>query len=323
MRRLGAQYTAGAVCRAPCYPWIMRYLGAVIRPPSEADSLIIQVTYGCSHGECDFCGTYADKPFRVRPYAEVVQDITGLPAEVKQSVRRVFLADGDAVILPQRRLIEILELLDTEFPLLERVSAYATAQALLRKEVDQLRALRDRGLTLLFLGLESGDDATLASIHKGVTVAEQIEACRRAHKAGIGLSVTTILGLAGTDDPDAEVLSPASERHARATGAALSAIQPEFIGVLSLMVTPGTPMGERVARGEFLVASPLAMLRELRELIAAIAVPDALFRSNHASNYLPVGGRLPQDKARMLAALDAVLTAPAGARLRPESWRAL
>ncbi len=301
----------------------MRYLGAVIRPPSEADSLIIQVTYGCSHGDCDFCGTYAEKPFRVRPFAEVVQDITGLPAEVKRSVRRVFLADGDAVILPQRRLLEILELLNTEFPRLERVSAYATAQALLRKEVDQLRALRERGLTLLFLGLESGDDATLAAIHKGVTVAEQVEACRRAHEAGIGLSLTTILGLAGADDPDAEVLSPASERHARATGAALSSIQPEFIGVLSLMVTPGTPMAERVARGEFVVAGPFAMLRELRELIAAIDVPDALFRSNHASNYLPVGGRLPQDKARMLAALDAVLTAPAGARLRPESWRAL
>ena len=143
---------------------------------------------------------------------------------------------------------------------------------------------------LLFLGLESGDDATLAAIHKGVTVAEQVEACRRAREAGIALSITTILGLAGADDPDTEVLSPASERHARATGAALSAIAPEFIGVLSLMVTPGTPMAERVASGEFIVAGPLAMLRELRELIAAIDVPDALFRSNHASNYLPVGG---------------------------------
>lgn len=301
----------------------MRYYGAVIRPPSEADSLIIQVTYGCSHGDCDFCGTYAEKPFRVRPFAEVARDVAGLPAELKRSVRRVFLADGDAVILPQRRLLELLELLNAEFPRLERVSAYATAQALLRKDVDQLQVLRGKGLTLLFLGLESGDDATLASIHKGVTVAEQVEACRRAREAGIALSITTILGLASADDPDTEVLSPASERHARATGAALSAIAPEFIGVLSLMVTPGTPMAERVASGEFIVASPLAMLRELRELVAAIDVPSSLFRSNHASNYLPVGGRLPQDKARMLAVLDAVLTAPAGARLRPESWRAL
>lgn len=301
----------------------MRYLGAIIRPPSEADSLIVQVTYGCSHNACDFCGTYAEKPFRVRPFAEVVDDVTGLPAEVKRTVTRVFLADGDAVILPQRRLLELLDLLHVEFPRLERVSSYATAQALLRKEVDQLRALRERGLTLLFLGLESGDDVTLASINKGVTVAQQVEACRRAQEAGIGLSITTILGLAGADDPDADGLSAAAERHARATGAALSTIAPEFIGVLSLMVTPGTPMAERVERGEFIVAGPLAMLRELRELIAAIDVPDSLFRSNHASNYLPVGGRLPRDKARMLAALDAVLTAPAGARLRPESWRAL
>lgn len=301
----------------------MRYLGAIIRPPSEADSLIVQVTYGCSHGGCDFCGTYLQKPFRVRPFAEVVEDIVGLPIEVKGAVRRVFLADGDAVILSQRRLLELLDLLHAEFPRLERVSSYATAQALLRKGVDQLRALRERGLALVFLGLESGDDATLASINKGVTVAEQVEACRRAHEAGIALSLTTILGLAGADDLDTDGLSAGSERHARATGAALSVIQPEFIGVLSLMVTPGTAMAERVARGEFIVAGPLAMLRELRELIAAIDVPDSLFRSNHASNYLPVGGRLPRDKARMLAALDAVLTAPAGARLRPESWRAL
>lgn len=292
----------------------MRYLGNVIRPPSEADSLILQVVYGCPHNECTFCGTYLEKPFRVRPFAEVVEDVTGLPRHVKESVRRVFLADGDALVLPLRRLREILALLHAEMPHLERVSSYATAQSLLRRDVAQLAVLRAEGLTLLFLGLESGDDATLASCAKGVTVAEQIEGCRRASEAGMALSLTVILGLAGEER---------SVEHARATGRALSAIDPEFIGALSLMVVEGTPQFERVRRGEFVVPGPLALLRELRELIASTDVSGALFRSNHASNYLPVGGRLPEDKARLIATLDAVLDDPTQVRLRPEAYRAL
>jgi radical SAM superfamily enzyme YgiQ (UPF0313 family) len=292
----------------------MRYHGAVIRPPSEADSLILQVTYGCSHNECSFCGTYLDKPFRARPFAEVVQDVAELPERVKASTRRVFLADGDAVILPQRRLLELLAVLHEHLPRLERVASYATAQALLRKSVDQLAELRAQGLTLLFLGLESGDDATLAACGKGVTVDQQVEACLRAKAGGIQLSVTAILGLAG---------AARSLEHARATGEAFSRIDPEFIGVLSLMVVPGSRLDAEVADGSFVVAPPLTMLRELREMLAAIDVTDSLFRSNHASNYLPVGGRLPKDKAAMLAALDQVLDHPDLVRLRPEAWRAL
>ncbi len=292
----------------------MRYLGNVIRPPSEADSLILQVVYGCPNNGCSFCGTYLDKPFRARPFSEIEEDVRGLPAAVKASVRRVFLADGDAVVLPVRRLREILQLLHSEFPLLERVSSYATARSLLRKEVAELAELKDEGLTLLFVGLESGDDATLAECTKGITVAEQIEGCKRASDAGIQLSLTVILGLAGPER---------SLEHARATGRALSAIDPEFIGALSLMVIEGTPLHERIARGEFTVPGPMALLRELRELIAATDVTDALFRSNHASNYLPVGGHLPEDKARMLAILDAALDDPDRVRLRPEEWRAL
>lgn len=292
----------------------MRYLGNVIRPPSEADSLILQVAYGCPHNECTFCGTFLEKPFRVRPFADVVEDVIGLPERVKESVRRVFLADGDAMVLPLRCLRETLALLRNELPRLERVSSYATAQSLLRRDVEQLSALRKDGLSLVFLGLESGDDATLAACGKGVTVAEQVEACRRASEAGMALSLTVILGLAGEDR---------ALEHARATGRALSAIDPEFIGALSLMVVEDTPLYERVRRGEFVVPGPLALLRELRELIAATDVTGALFRSNHASNYLPVGGRLPEDKARLVAALDAVLDDPARVHLRPEAYRAL
>jgi radical SAM superfamily enzyme YgiQ (UPF0313 family) len=292
----------------------MRYHGDVIRPPSEAASLILQVTYGCSNSTCDFCGSYLGKPFAVRPHEEVTDDVASLPDEVKRRLRRVFLADGDAVALSTRRLLAILELLRRELPSLERVSSYANAQNLLAKNVEELRDLRAAGLQLLFLGLESGDDQTLADIHKGVTVAEQIAACRRAKEAGLTLSVTAILGLAGAER---------SLVHAAATGAALTAIDPEFIGVLTLMLVPGTAMHERVAADRLRLPDSIGMLRELREMVAHTDVSDCVFRSNHASNYLPVGGRLPQEKAAMLATLDRVLAAPQEAQLRPESWRLL
>jgi radical SAM superfamily enzyme YgiQ (UPF0313 family) len=292
----------------------VRYHGAVIRPPSEADSLIVQVTYGCSNNTCDFCGTYLDKPFAVRPFDEVVEDITGLPASVRQRVRRVFLADGDAMALSSRKLDAILDLLHRALPNLARVSSYANARNLLGKSVEELAALRERGIELLYLGLESGDEQTLADIHKGMTVAEQIEGCRRASDAGMQLSVTAILGLAGRER---------SLAHAKATGEALSAIDPEYIGLLTLMLTPGTAMERKVATSQVVLPDSLGMLRELREIVASLEVSDCLFRCNHASNYLPIGGRLPGDKAAILAQLDRVLGAPASTQLRPESWRLL
>jgi len=292
----------------------VRYHGAVIRPPSEASSLIAQVTYGCSNDTCDFCGTYLDKPFGVRPFDEVVDDVIGLPSSVRNRVRRVFLADGDALALSSRKLHDILDLLHRALPDLERVSSYANARNLLAKSVEELAGLRENGLDLLYLGLESGDDQTLADIHKGMTVAEQIEGCRRASEAGIQLSVTAILGLAG---------SARSREHGKATGEALSAIDPAYIGILTLMLTPGTAMERKVATGEVVLPDSIGMLRELRQIVANLDVTDCLFRSNHASNYLPVGGRLPQDKQAMLAALDKVLLAPESVQLRPESWRLL
>ncbi len=292
----------------------MRYRGSVIRPPSEASSLIVQVTYGCSNDTCDFCGTYLDKPFGVRPFEEVVEDVTSLPESAKRRTERVFLADGDALALSPRRLHEILDLLHDELPNLRRVASYANARNLLAKSVDDLTGLRARDLTLLYLGLESGDDQTLADVHKGMTVAEQIEGCRRAREAGLRLSVTAILGLAGR---------ARSLEHGRATGEALSAIDPEYIGILTLMLVPGTGMHRKVAAGELVLPDQVGMLRELREIVAHLEVTDCLFRSNHASNYLPVGGHLPEDKALLLATLDKVLTAPESVQLRPESWRLL
>jgi radical SAM superfamily enzyme YgiQ (UPF0313 family) len=274
----------------------------------------VQVTYGCSNNTCDFCGTYLEKPFAVRPFDEVVEDITSLPASARQRVRRVFLADGDAMALSPRKLHDILDLLHRALPGLERVSSYANARNLLSKSVADLRALRENGLELLYLGLESGDDQTLADIHKGMTVAEQIEGCHMASEAGLQLSVTAILGLAGAER---------SLAHGKATGEALSAIDPEYIGILTLMLTTGTAMHAKVAKGEVVLPNSIGMVRELREIIAYLNCSDCLFRCNHASNYLPVGGHLPDDKPAMLATLDKVLEAPTSVQLRPESWRLL
>jgi radical SAM superfamily enzyme YgiQ (UPF0313 family) len=291
-----------------------RYHGHVIRPPSEADSLILQVMYGCSHGDCTFCGSYLGKPFRVRPFAEVVEDVQNLPDGLKRGITRVFLCDGDALAMPKRRMIELLDLLRAEMPSLERVSAYANAHSLLRLSQEELVEIRRHGLELLYLGLESGDDATLERIKKGVTVAQQIEGCRKAKAAGFALSVTAILGIGGEDR---------SHEHAVATGKALSAIDPEYIGILSLMLESGTEMTEAVRSGRFLVPKPLELLRELREMIANIDVAHAIFRSNHASNYLPLRGTLPEDKEALVEGLDRVIEMGSQAWLKPEAWRAL
>lgn len=292
----------------------MRYRGNVIRPPSEASSLILQVMYGCSHGDCAFCGSYLGKPFRARPFAEVEQDVKQLPPDLKARIRRVFLCDGDALAVPANRLRAILDLLTGELTNLTRVSAYANAHSLLRLSAEDLARIRAHGLELLYLGLESGDEHTIARIGKGVTVRQQIDACRKATDAGFALSITAILGLAGV---------ARSLEHARATGGALSAIDPEYIGLLTLMVEPGTPLREMVRRGEFVLPEPIALLRELHEMVAATDVTNAIFRSNHASNYLPLEATLPVDKEAILRTLDEILRAPNPARLKPESLRAL
>jgi radical SAM superfamily enzyme YgiQ (UPF0313 family) len=291
-----------------------RYQGHVIRPPSEANSLILQVMYGCSHGNCTFCGTYLDKPFRVRPFTEVVEDVQNLLEGFKGNITRVFLADGDALAIPKRRMLELLELLRAELPNLERISAYANAHSLLRLPQEDLAEIRQHGLELLYLGLESGDDPTLEWVKKGVTVAQQIEGCHKAKAAGFAMSVTAILGIGGEER---------THQHAIGTGKALSAIDPEYIGILSLMLESGTEMTEAVRSGRFVVPPPLDLLRELREIIANIDVTHAVFRSNHASNYVALRGTLPEDKPALLEGLDHIIEMGSQARLKPESWRAL
>lgn len=289
----------------------MRYREPVFRPPSEADSYLLHVTYGCSHNECTYCAMYRTKRFEVRPEAEVLEDIAQA-ARVLPETRRVFLLDGDALTLAPRRLLPVLAALRAAFPELQRVGAYANAASILAKSDDELRALREAGLAIAYLGLETGDEVVNALIRKGATIDEQVEAVRRAQAAGIKMSVMVLLGMGGRER---------SHAHAVATGQVLSRMDPRYVSCLCVTPVPGTPLFEDVAAGRFDVLQPEETLAELRTIIEHLELTGAVFRSNHASNYLPLGGRLPADKARLLEAIDA---ARAGRiPLRPEWARGL
>jgi len=291
----------------------MRYYGNVVRPPSEAWSYILQITYGCSHNRCTFCSTYLDKPFQVRPAQEVLEDIA-MARSIIPHTRRVFLADGNALVLSNRQLVPILDALNEAFPNLERVSIYANAQDILRKSEEELATLRRKKLSLIYMGLESGDEEVLRRVRKGATAAEMIEAVRKAQAAGFQMSVIGILGLGERER---------SREHAIATGQAVSAMDPAYFSLLTLMVVPGTELHRQYRAGEFVLIEPLEMLAEMRVMIEHMeGLTHCVFRTNHASNYLPLAGTLPQDKEKLLATLDWAL-GQGEAVLRPEYLRAL
>lgn len=291
----------------------MRYHGTVIRPPSEADSYILQITYGCSHNRCTFCGTYPDKPFRVRPTEEVLEDIALAGRRMPQT-RRVFLADGNAMILSTRRLVELLDALAGAFPLLRRVGIYANARDLIEKSEADLALLHEKKLEIVYLGLESGSDEVLRRVDKGITAAEMIEGVQKAERAGIRASVIALLGLGGTE---------LSDQHAEETGRVVSAMDPHYLSMLTLMLVPGTPLYADGQAGRFELPEPDALLGELRRMLAHTeGLSRCVFRTNHASNYLPLAGTLSRDRDRLLAMIGGAL-AEGPSALRPEHWRAL
>jgi len=288
----------------------------VFRPPSEAKSLILQATLGCSYNRCTFCGSYRSKKFRVKPFDQFRREVEQL-AQLGYRPRRVFLADGDAMVLPLPHLLRILRLLRHEFPGLERVGIYASAINLKRKSVDELRQLRDEGLGIAYIGLESGDDEVLRRVRKGATSQEHIEGCRRLKEAGIAVSLIVILGLGGAER---------SREHAKETARVVNAIDPHYLAALTLILVPGTELHAQVQRGEFQPLTPLETLRELRLMVEGLTqLTSCLFRTNHASNYLPLGGVLSRDRDRILEAIDIVLSSPTTAHrlLRPEYLRGL
>ena len=289
----------------------MNYEGNIIRPPSEANSILLQVTVGCSRNKCTFCGTYTGERFRIKPDSIIMEDIAFAANNCKRQ-RRVFLCDGDVMIIPQKRLMKILVEIEKQLPWVTRVGVYANAKSLNMKSPDELKELKAHGLGIAYMGLETGDDVTLKNINKGATSQYMIEMGKKARSAGIKLSITVLLGIAGKER---------SEIHARETGRVLSAVDPEYVGALSLMLIPGTPLCNDYESGKFLLLDPDEMLKELRTMIAHTNLSRGLFHANHASNYLPIRARLPKDKEATLKLIDEAISGKV--ELKPEYLRAL
>ncbi|OGP73348.1 MAG: radical SAM protein, partial [Deltaproteobacteria bacterium RBG_16_50_11] len=283
------------------------------RPPSEAESLILQVTVGCSYNRCTFCGAYRGKSFRIKRFDEVKEDVDEV-SSYGRGIQRVFLADGDALIIPQEDLLGILDYLRFKLKGLERVGIYANAKDILRKSVEELKGMKERGLGILYLGLESGDPEVLKRIKKNARVDQLLRAARRVKEAGILLSVTVILGLGGVER---------SQNHAKETARVLTEMDPDFVGALSLMIVSGTPIAEKIETGKLILPTPFGMIQELETMIEHGHFSQCFFASNHASNYLPLRIRLPHEKEDTLRRIREVLRRKDPALLRPEYLRAL
>ena len=289
----------------------MHYEGNIIRPPSEANSILLQVTVGCSRNKCTFCGTYTGERFRIKPDAVILEDID-FAAHYSRRQRRLFLCDGDALIIPQKRLLKILQTIEKRLPWVTRVGAYANAKSLDMKTPQELESLKTHGLGIVYMGLETGDDVTLKRINKGAMSEKMIAMGRKAKEAGLKLSITVLLGIAGRRR---------SLIHAQDTGRVLSAIDPDYVGALSLMLIPGTPLFEDYQSARFSLIEPDEMLAELRTMVAATNLSRGLFHANHASNYLPIKARLPKDKETTLNLIDQALAGKIA--LKPDYLRAL
>ena len=291
----------------------MKYEGMIFRPPSESESLILQVTVGCSYNRCTFCGAYQGKSFRIKSFEEVKEDIDEV-SSCGLKIRRAFLADGDALILPQKELLRTLEYLKTRLKGLERIGIYANAKDILRKDVEELKKLKGLGVGILYLGVESGDREVLKRIKKNATVEQLICAGRKVKESGILLSVTVLLGIGGTER---------TQNHAEETGKVLSEMDPDYVGALSLMVVPGTPIEREIKEGRLELPTPFGLIKELEVMIEHGQFTDCFFASNHASNYLPLRVRMPGEKEEALRRIREVLRRKDSTLLRPEYLRAL
>lgn len=289
----------------------MHYEGYCIRPPSESDSILLQVTLGCSHNKCTFCGSYKAKRFAIKNNDIILSDIL-YASKHFQRQDRLFLMDGDALIIPQERIVWILDRIREHLPWVKRVGSYANTKGINRKSPEDLTELREKGLGILFLGVETGDDDIRQKIRKGSDSAHCVEMGRKVKDAGIKLSVTVLLGIAGVE---------ISLEHAKATGELLSRMDPDYIGALTVMLIPGTELWEEYQRGDFQLPDEEGLLRELREMILHTNITKGLFFSNHASNYLPLKARLPRGKQEALNLIDSALRGEIG--LKPEWMRAL
>ncbi|MFL5264175.1 MAG: radical SAM protein [Anaeromyxobacteraceae bacterium] len=290
----------------------MHYEEPLYRPPSEAESLIVQATIGCSWNHCTYCAMYRAKQYRVRPLDEVVLEVRTAARALGGEVTRIFVADGDALAMDLRHWEALLGACREAFPRLRRVSSYATALNVAAKTDAELARLRALGLSLLYMGPETGDDVTSRRIAKGAGFAEHASAAQRAHRAGMKVSAIFLLGAGGTGR---------SREHAEGSARLVTEMDPEYLSLLTLTVVPGTPIATLADRGEFALPPIEELLGELREIVRASAPTAAVFRTNHASNHLPLEGRLPRDRDRIVATVDRALAG--GIPLRPEWARGL
>ncbi|NLV89624.1 MAG: B12-binding domain-containing radical SAM protein [Tissierellia bacterium] len=272
----------------------MRYEGSLYRPPSEAYSLIVQATIGCSHNKCTFCSMYKDKKFRIRDTEEIIEDFR-IGRERYRFVKRIFIADGDALTIKTPELKKILTFIKENFPECERVGIYGSPKAILSKSVEELKELKSLGLGIVYLGVESGSEKILQMINKGVSRDEMVEAGKRIVESGINLSITLISGIGGKDY---------SLEHARESAKIINEINPHYVGLLTLIVEEGTPLYEDIQNGKFQLLSPREVLLETREMVKDLEVDNCIFRSNHASNYVSLRGTLPQDKDMILLQIE-------------------
>ncbi len=289
----------------------MHYEGNIIRPPSEANSILLQVTVGCSHNKCTFCGAYDGERFRIKPDDIIFEDIAFAAKHYKRQ-RRLFLCDGDALIIPQVRLLKILKEIKKQLPWVTRVGTYANTKGIKLKTLEELKELKAHGLGIAYMGLETGDDVTLKNIIKGATSETMIDMGKRIRAAGVKLSITVLLGIAQ---------AARSMIHAEETGRVLSAIDPEYVGALSLMIYPRAKLYKEHKAGNFVLLQPEEMLKELRAMIEATNLSRGLFHANHASNYLPIRAVFPKDKESTLKRIDDALAGEI--KLKPEWQRGL
>lgn len=289
----------------------MHYEGNCIRPPSEAYSILLQVTVGCSHNKCTFCGAYKGEKFKIKENRVIFSDILFASKYMKQQ-NRLFLMDGDALIIPQKRLIPIMDKIREHLPWVKRVGTYANAKSIRMKSQDELIELRKRGMKIFYLGAESGDDEVLKHVCKGTDSEGLIDVARKTKDAGIKLSVTVLLGIGGRKR---------SLAHARATGDILSEMDPDYVGALTLMLVPGTPLFDEFEKGRFELPSEKEILVELKEMIRHTNLSRGLFLSNHASNYLPIKARLPKGKQQAMDLIERAIDGDV--ELRPEWMRGL
>jgi radical SAM superfamily enzyme YgiQ (UPF0313 family) len=291
----------------------MDYVGRIFRPPSEARSLLLQVTVGCSHNRCSYCDMYRDKQFRAKPWELIERDIDEA-ARAGRRFEKLFLCDGDALILGTAKLLRVLEAIREKLPWVTRVGVYGDTRSVGRKSPAELRSLREAGLGIVYHGVESGDDEVLAFIDKGGTRAECAETAGKLRDAGILHSVMVLLGVGGTKR---------SAEHASATASLLSEMDPPFVGALTTTVVPGTPLAELEERGEFELPGKFQMLEELFTIVRDSTFSDCRFSSNHASNYLPLTCDLPRDKSEVLGVLDTVIRLGDENLLKPDALRGL